>query len=237
MPPVTPRRILATACAYPLPAVAVLDLVCGDLLEGDLEVVLRLGVHHRRRVLVEGPLPKVVVVRVDLTGALGGDDHARVVRVDSLQQLVQAGLGHSFAPSGDCRPSMVAAACTSSSTARSRSSLTITCSHSDAAASSSRARARRRSISSGASVLLASSRSRSVSSDGGAMNTCLASGSASPTCRAPCTSISSTMSLPASRARSSSERGVPYMFCAYMACSRNSPRASRRSNSSVVRKW
>src|SRR3954471_9572709 len=107
MPPVTPRRILATACAYPLPAVAVLDLVCGDLLERDLEVVLRLRVHHRRRILVEGPLAQVVVVRVDLTSPLGSDDHARVMRVDAFQQLVQAGLDHSFAPS-DCRSPMVA---------------------------------------------------------------------------------------------------------------------------------
>src|SRR5690349_23459243 len=34
MPPVTPRRILAITAPYPLPAVAVLDLVGGDLLEG-----------------------------------------------------------------------------------------------------------------------------------------------------------------------------------------------------------
>src|SRR3954465_13829609 len=114
MPPVTPRRILATACAYPLPAVAVLDLVCGDLLEGDLEVVLRLGVHHRGRVLVEGPLAEVVVVRVDLTRPLGSDDYARGVRIDSFQQLVQAGLDHSLAPSGGFSPQMVAAYSTSS---------------------------------------------------------------------------------------------------------------------------
>src|SRR4051812_50187053 len=100
MPPVTPRRILATAVSYPLPAVAVLDLVGGDLLECDLEVVLRLGVHHRRRVLVEGPLAEVVVVRVDLARPLGRDEHARVVRVDTFQQLVKAGVDYSFAPSG-----------------------------------------------------------------------------------------------------------------------------------------
>src|SRR4051795_3235120 len=204
MPPVTPRRILATACAYPLPAVAVLGLVCGDLLEGDLEVVLRLGVHHRRRVLVEGALPEVVVLRVDLAGALGRDDHARVMRVDAFQQLVQAGLDHSFAPSGDCRPSMVAATSTSSSVARSRSSLTITRFHSSAAASSSRARVRRFSISSGESVLRPTSRSRRVASEGGAMKTWVAPGSASPTWRAPWTSISSTSGLPARSARSTS---------------------------------
>src|SRR3954470_24466843 len=104
------------------PAVAVLDLAGGDLLEGGLEGVLRLGVHHRGRILVEGPLTEVVVVRVDLTRALGSDDHARVVRVDAVQQLVQAGLDHSCAPSGDCRPITLAASATSFSVARSRSS-------------------------------------------------------------------------------------------------------------------
>src|SRR2546423_14723332 len=46
----------------PLPAVAVLQLVAGDLLEGDLEVVLRAGVDHRRRGLVERSLAGVVAV-------------------------------------------------------------------------------------------------------------------------------------------------------------------------------
>src|SRR4051794_18005534 len=196
---------------YPLPAVAVLDLVGRDLLERDLEVVLRLRLDHRRRVLVERPLAEVVVVRVDLTGPLGGDDHARVVRIDFFQQLVQAGLDHSFSFSGFAPP-MVAARSTSSSVARSRSSFTITRFHSPAAASSSRARVRRLSISSGSSVLRPTSRSRRVSSFGGAMNTWVASGSASATWRAPWTSISSTRSLPSRSARSSSERGVPYML-------------------------
>src|SRR5919202_6044874 len=133
------------AVLYPLPAVAVLDLVGRDLLERDLEVVLRLGVHHRRRVLVEGPLAEVVVVGVDLPRPLRGDDHARVMRVDAFQQLVQAWLDHSVAPSRICRRAMVAAYSTSSSTARSSSSLTITLSNSSRAISSSRARLRRRS--------------------------------------------------------------------------------------------
>src|SRR4051794_13466635 len=114
------------AVFYPLPPVAVLDLVGCDLLEGDLQVVLRLGLHHRGRVLVERPLTEVVVVRVDLAGPLGRDDHARVVRVDLVEQLVEAGLYHSFAPSGGSGAPMVAAYSTSSSAARSRSSFTIT---------------------------------------------------------------------------------------------------------------
>ena len=60
-------------------AVAVLDLALGDFLEGDREVVLRARVDHRRRELLERALAEVVVVRVDLARALGGDDHARVV--------------------------------------------------------------------------------------------------------------------------------------------------------------
>ena len=80
-------------------AVAVLDLARGDLLEGDLQVVLRARLDHRRRVLVERALAEVVVVGVDLAGALGGHEHARVVGVDLLQQCVQAGLDHQVAPS------------------------------------------------------------------------------------------------------------------------------------------
>jgi hypothetical protein len=47
-------------------AVLVLQLAGGDFLEGDREVVLRAGLDHRRRELVERPLAEVVVVRVDL---------------------------------------------------------------------------------------------------------------------------------------------------------------------------
>src|SRR4051812_25078427 len=94
IPPVTPRRILAMAAPYPLPAVAVLDLVGCDLLEGDLQVVLGVRLDHRRRVLVERPLAEVVVVRVDLAGSLRGHDDRRVVRVDLREQRVEAWLDH-----------------------------------------------------------------------------------------------------------------------------------------------
>ena len=97
-------------------AVAVLDLPGGDLLEGDLEVVLRAGVHHRRRILVERSLAEVVVVRVDLPGTLGGHQHHGVVGINALEQLVQTWLYHGG--------HMVAARVASSSTARSRSSFT-----------------------------------------------------------------------------------------------------------------
>src|SRR5436305_14408813 len=116
-----------------LPAVAVLDLAGGDLLEGDLQVVLRARVDHRRRVLVEGALAEVVVVGVDLASALRCHDHARVVRIDALQKFVQPGLdqvlpsrsGRAFArPAG--RGQMVATRSMSSRAARASSSLTTT---------------------------------------------------------------------------------------------------------------
>src|SRR3954447_24949581 len=95
MPPVTPSRTRAIATPpAALLAVAVLDLARGDLLERDREVVLRPRVHHRRRVLLEGALTEVVVVRVDLARALGGDDHARVVGVDVLEQSIDARGNH-----------------------------------------------------------------------------------------------------------------------------------------------
>src|SRR5215217_7570379 len=91
IPPVTPIRMRAMARCGSVAAVAVLDLAARDLFEGDGQVVLRAGVHHRRRELLEGPLAEVVVVGVDLPRPLGGDDHACVWGVDVLQQAVDAG--------------------------------------------------------------------------------------------------------------------------------------------------
>src|SRR5919108_2704377 len=96
MPPLTPRRRRAmdagagSVVAW-LGAVAVLDLAARDLLEGDRQVVLGARVHHRRRELLERALAEVVVVRVDLAGALGGHDHARIRRIDILEQAIDAG--------------------------------------------------------------------------------------------------------------------------------------------------
>src|SRR5436190_21820678 len=96
MPPLTPRRMRAMRApwrrrrAAPALAVVVLDLARGDFLERDRQVVLGAGFDHRRRELVERALAEVVVVAVDLPGALGGDDDGRVVRVHVLQQLVDS---------------------------------------------------------------------------------------------------------------------------------------------------
>src|SRR5215204_4848411 len=89
IPPLTPSRRRATAVSSA--AVAVLDLAARDLFEGDRQVVLRTRVHHRRRELLERALAEVVVVRVDLAGALGGHYDARVWRVDVLHQAIDAG--------------------------------------------------------------------------------------------------------------------------------------------------
>src|SRR4051812_49064790 len=79
------------APAARLAAVAVVDLALRDLLEGDREVVLRRRLDHRRRELLERALAQVVGVGVDLPRPLGGDDDARVRRVDVLEQAIDAG--------------------------------------------------------------------------------------------------------------------------------------------------
>src|SRR3954451_16620242 len=72
------------------------DLAGRDFLERDRQVVLRGGVDHRRRELLEGALTQIVVVRVDLPGTLGGHDHARIRGVDMLEQAVYAGRNHTW---------------------------------------------------------------------------------------------------------------------------------------------
>src|SRR3954469_16981287 len=91
MPPHTPRRMRGMPLRL---AVAVRDLAGRDFLERDRQVVLGRRVDHRRRELLEGALPEIVVVRVDLARALGGDDHTRVRGVDMLEQAVYAGRNH-----------------------------------------------------------------------------------------------------------------------------------------------
>src|SRR6478736_4397264 len=93
MPPHTPSRMRGKAGRLP---VAVRDLAGRDFLERDRQVVLRSRVDHRRRELLERALAQIVVVRVDLPRALGGDDHARIGGVDVLKQAVYAGRNHTF---------------------------------------------------------------------------------------------------------------------------------------------
>src|SRR3712207_3459014 len=136
MPPLTPRRSRMAGCGRLLP-VLVLDLAGGDFLERDREVVLRAGLDHRRRELVERPLAEVVVVRVDLPRALGGDENGRVVGVDVLEELVEARRDHAF----ECRASLTTRS--NSAAASSSRSLQMTRPNSSLAASSSRAVSRR----------------------------------------------------------------------------------------------
>src|SRR5438477_7157075 len=147
MPPETPSstRAMAESCLAtgiadtprpaPLPAryreryvllgVVVGEHPLGDLLHRHREVVLRAGLHERRRIVVEGAFAELVVVVVDLPGALGGDDDERVARINVLEQIVDAGMDHcrEMVPAGARRPRTSPV---SSSTARSSSSFSTT---------------------------------------------------------------------------------------------------------------
>ena len=66
----------------------------GNFLESDREGGLGSGLDHRRREFLEGSLAEVVIIAVDLPGALGGHEHARVVGVNVVEQTVDAGGDH-----------------------------------------------------------------------------------------------------------------------------------------------
>src|SRR5690242_20784505 len=152
MPPHTPSRRRtevaeggwAPGSSF-LSAIPVRDLARGDFLERDRQVVLGGGVDHRRRELLEGALAEVVVVAVDLTRALGGDDHAGVRRVDVFQQTVYAGRNHV----AESRALLTTRS--NSSAASSSRSLWTTCANSSWAASSALATSSRCSTCSGSS--------------------------------------------------------------------------------------
>src|SRR5205814_1199777 len=94
----------------------------------------------------EGALAELVVVVVDLPGALRGHDHQRVARVHVLEQVVDARMDHGrdMVPAGARRPRTSSV---SSPTARSRSSFSTTKSNSSDCLSCSRASAIRSPIS------------------------------------------------------------------------------------------
>src|SRR5438874_111784 len=133
MPPETPSRTRAMAESVPSRAgggqpsagVVVPHEALTDLFHGHRQVVLRAGLHERRRAVVEGALAELVVVVVDLTRPLGGNDDERIARVHVLQQVIDAGVDHRgpMVPASARRPRTTA---TSSSTARSRSSFSTT---------------------------------------------------------------------------------------------------------------
>src|SRR3954454_25137877 len=109
MPPVTPRSTRAMRPPLCLALlVRVLEFALGDLFEGHRQVILRPRLDQRRWKVVERALAELVVVVVDLSRALGGDDHERIARVHVLGQFIYAGMDH--------RPVMVAAPSSSRST-------------------------------------------------------------------------------------------------------------------------
>src|SRR6266513_1518973 len=102
MPPLTPTstRAMPPPPAGTTSAVVVLDLARFDFLERDREVVLGAGLDHRRGELVERAFAEVVVVGVDLAGALRGHDHTGVIGVDDLEEAVDARRDHGEESSG-----------------------------------------------------------------------------------------------------------------------------------------
>src|SRR6478672_6037999 len=190
--------------------VVVLQHAVGDFLEGHGEVVLRPALDEGRQVVAEGALAELVVVVVDLPGALGRHDHEGVARVHVLQQVVYTGFDH--------RRGMVAVAPTSlrtnvvsSPTARSRSSFSITWSNSPACSSCLRASSIRSWISPELSVSR-SRRRRSSSSTLAEMKIVREPGTSRLTRSAPSVSSSSSGTWPFAAIRSSSERSVPYRW-------------------------
>src|SRR3954466_7852003 len=114
--------------------VIVLQHALANFLEGHGEVVLRPALDEGRQVVAEGAFAELVVVVVDLPGALRGHDHERVARIHVLQQVIDSWMDHRrpMVPAGARRPETMAA---SSSVARSRSSFSITRSNRPASAS------------------------------------------------------------------------------------------------------
>src|SRR5512141_1791735 len=128
MPPVTPSRTRRPASGLAdgaaIGAVGE-DLALTDLLEGDRKRLVAQARLDERRDELRAALAELVVVRVDLSGPLGRQDHQRVLGVDLREEVVDLRLDHGcVGPSLEVgNPWMIA---TSRSTARSRSSFTST---------------------------------------------------------------------------------------------------------------
>src|SRR6185295_10296013 len=188
---------------YDLLLIGVLDLALSNLFERHRQIVLRARLDERGQELVERAFAELVVIVVDLPGALRGHDHERVARVHVLQQVVDAGFDH--------RRGMVAVAprrprtsVVSSATARSRSSFSIMWSNSPACSSCFRASSIRSWISPELSVAR-SRRRRSSSSTRAEMKIVTAPGTSCLTRSAPSVSSSSSGTWPFPAIRRSSE--------------------------------
>src|SRR3954453_7324969 len=97
----------------------------GNFLEGHGQVVLRARFHQRRRIVVEGAFAELMVVVVDLPGALRGDDDERIARIHVVKQVIDSWMDHGrdMVPAGVNSPRTSS---TSSSTAGSSSSFRTT---------------------------------------------------------------------------------------------------------------
>src|SRR6266516_4941589 len=100
MPPVTPsntRRPCGSGTSVDLDdllGALVVDLALGDLLDGDRERLVAETRLDERRDELTSPLTQLVVVRVDLTCALGRQDHQGVLGVDGGEQIVDLRFDH-----------------------------------------------------------------------------------------------------------------------------------------------
>src|SRR4051812_24763229 len=190
----------------------VLEQALGQLAVVGVDLASALGGEDDQAVLAAGPLEQLVDRRVgDALGGRCDSGHGRACS-SILGGRKRAGRRplHSWALLSRHGPDDGAVSKhTNSSAARVTSSLTTTTSNSPAASSSAWAIASRRSCTAAGSDPRPASRLTSSAHDGGARNTSCASGSRSRTCRAPCSSISSSAGAPAASRSRTGAAGVP----------------------------
>src|SRR6266567_6818128 len=236
MPPPTPRTTRAAGGVCDIAQTPLrlgrleLDEVVVDLTQGDRQrLLLRRRLDQRAHVLQQA-FAELAVVGIDLPCPLCRDDDERVLRLGTLEQLVDRRVGDAFGTAhswghvsalssvGIIRLNHQVAPCcghtasinaTNSAAARRTSSFTTTASNSPSAASSILARSSRDSMTARDSVPRPISRRSNSSQDGGVRKTNCASGMLARTCRAPCNSISSSVGTPAARCSNTGARGVP----------------------------
>src|ERR687891_2420731 len=206
------------------------DLILADFLEGDGQGLLpQSRALHERRDELGAALPELAVVGVDLPGPLGGQDHQRVLGVNPLQKVVDAGVDHVCSFESWLLPASIISR--TRATAASSSSFMTMWSNQVAWASSLRASASRRSRAAPSSVPRSRSRRASSSSEGGARKMRTAWGRRFRICAAPWTSISFRTSRPSARAPLTSLRDVPERCPKTLAHPRSPPASIIRSNS------
>src|SRR5699024_8241966 len=216
-------------------ALGAVEEVGVELARSDGEgLLVELGVDQRADVL-EDALLDLVVVRVDLPGALRGEDHEGVLGRRPVEELVDRRVGdadgsvvqrggrcvfdggHYGVLLWTCGEGLSVRRCrsrptsndTNSSTAASSSSLTTTSSNTSRASISTFAVSRRRATTSCGSVPRPRRRTSSSSHEGGDRKTVRPSGIDSRICRTPARSTSMRTGRPSERARRTGSAGVP----------------------------